>query len=106
MEAKDNYKLMPQSANNPNNPPTNTNIVLHTEFVLTSESPRKEEFGETPYRFYIVVSYFLLTFANGFQWVTFSSCAENFGDAYDMPSWKVNMFSLIYMIIYPFVCIP
>ena len=106
MEAKDNYELMPQSANNPNNPPTNTNIVLHTEFVLTSESPRKEEFGETPYRFYIVVSYFLLTFANGFQWVTFSSCAENFGDAYDMPSWKVNMFSLIYMIIYPFVCIP
>lgn len=66
----------------------------------------EQKYGETPYRWYVVVAYFLLTFANGLQWVTFSSCATNFGEAYDMPSWKVNMFSLIYMIIYPFVCIP
>lgn len=67
---------------------------------------KKKEYGETPYRFYIVVAYFLLSFGNGFQWVTFSSCAENFGEAYKMPSWKVNMFSLIYMILYPFLCLP
>ena len=74
--------------------------------VKKEDKPSAEHYEESPYRFYVVVAYFLLTFANGFQWVTFSSCADNFGTAYDMPSWKVNMFSLIYMIIYPFVCIP
>ena len=53
-----------------------------------------------------MISYCLCTFANGFQWVTFSAIATKFEEHYDEPSWRVNMFSLIYMIIYPFVCIP
>ena len=53
-----------------------------------------------------MISYCLCTFANGFQWVTFSSIATKFSENYEMASWKVNMFSLIYMILYPFVCIP
>lgn len=47
-----------------------------------------------------------MTFANGLQWVTFSSCFTNFGITYNLPNWKVNMFSLIFMIIYPIVCVP
>lgn len=108
-----------------NIPPTkkNSNEKVNTETAIKETNPettepnqppssyremldKKKEYGETPYRFYIVVAYFLLSFGNGFQWVTFSSCAENFGDAYDLPSWKVNMFSLVYMIVYPFVCLP
>ena len=74
----------------------------------TEENKEKltQKYGETGYRWYVMISYFTLTFANGLQWVTFSSCADNFSEAYNMPSWKVNMFSLMYMIIYPFVCIP
>ena len=53
-----------------------------------------------------MISYCLCTFANGFQWVTFSAIATKFSSNYEMESWKVNMFSLIYMIFYPFVCIP
>ena len=53
-----------------------------------------------------MISYCLCTFANGLQWVTFSAIATKFGLHYNLESWKVNMFSLIYMIIYPFVCIP
>ena len=53
-----------------------------------------------------MISYCLCTFSNGFQWVTFSSIATKFSHHYKMASWKVNMFSLIYMILYPFVCIP
>ena len=53
-----------------------------------------------------MISYCLCTFANGFQWVTFSAIASKFGFHYNLESWKVNMFSLIYMIIYPFACIP
>ena len=53
-----------------------------------------------------MISYCLCTFSNGFQWITFPSIATKFSENYDMISWKVNMFSLIYMILYPFVCIP
>ena len=53
-----------------------------------------------------MISYCLCTFANGFQWVTFSAIASKFSLHYNLESWKVNMFSLIYMILYPFVCIP
>ena len=66
----------------------------------------KKIYGETCYRWFVMIAYCLCTFANGFQWVTFSAIATKFGDYYEMDSWKVNMFSLIYMIVYPFVCIP
>ena len=66
----------------------------------------QEKYGETPYRWYVMIAYCLCVFANGFQWVTFSAIAVAFADNYHEPSWKVNMFSLMYMIIYPFVCIP
>ena len=71
-----------------------------------NEVTSSQKYGETKYRWFVMISYFTLTFSNGLQWVTFSSCADNFSEAYNMPSWKVNMFSLMYMIIYPFVCIP
>ena len=70
----------------------------------TNPSPIK--YKETPYRWYVMIAYCLTVFANGFQWVTFSAIATDFSNNYDVPSWKVNMFSLMYMIIYPFVCIP
>ena len=67
---------------------------------------REIKYEETPYRWFFLVAYFLLVFQNQFQWVTFSAIATDFSKNYDQPLWKVNMFSLIYMIVYPFVCIP
>ena len=63
-------------------------------------------YGETPYRWFFMISYCLLVFANQLQWVCFSAIATDFSNHYSKPLWKVNMFSLIYMIIYPFACIP
>lgn len=63
-------------------------------------------YGETPYRWYFIISYCLCVFSNQFQWVTFSAIATDFSNNYHKPLWKVNMFSLIFMIIYPFACIP
>ena len=77
------------------NPPQSTEIVS-----------TNIQYKETPYRWYVMIAYCLTVFANGFQWVTFSAIATDFSDNYEVPSWKVNMFSLMYMIIYPFVCIP
>ena len=102
MPKEDSQKQIPQINQTPSQSETQTDQNMQ----LQPSEPKKEEYGETPYRWYVMVSYFLLTFANGLQWVTFSACADNFSEAYDMPSWKVNMFSLMYMIIYPFVCIP
>lgn len=74
------------------------------EVAVTTQNG--EKYGETCYRWYVMVAYCLCVFANGLQWVTFSAIAVDFETAYNEPSWRVNMFSLVYMIIYPFVCIP
>ena len=74
--------------------------------IAVDKSPESQQYGETPYRWYVMIAYCLCVFANGFQWVTFSAIAVDFANNYNQPSWKVNMFSLMYMIIYPFVCIP
>lgn len=75
----------------------------------TELEAKKEDliiYKESPYRFVIVITYCLLCFANGFQWVTFSSSAAKFGIAYNLSTTQVNIFSLLYMILYPFLCIP
>ena len=84
---------------------TEKNIVESNPALVTVSQP-EVKYKETPYRWYVMVAYCLTVFANGFQWVTFSAIATAFSNNYDIPSWKVNMFSLMYMIIYPFVCIP
>lgn len=83
-------------------------LLFINKFILfiTVVSLIDKKYGETCYRWYVMISYCLCTFSNGFQWVTFSAIATKFSKNYDMDSWKVNMFSLIYMIIYPFVCVP
>ena len=62
--------------------------------------------GETPYRFIIVLIYCLLSFANGMQWVTFSAIAKEFKVEYDLSQYQVDLFSTIYMMIYPFLSFP
>ena len=63
-------------------------------------------YKETPFRFCVVISYCLLSFANAVGWVTYSSTADRYREAYHLTSNQVNLFGLIYMILYPIVCIP
>ena len=97
---KDNIKDDLKTDRNLSNPENN---MISNEIT---NSIQKQEYGETPYRWFVLISYCLCVFANGFQWVTFSAIATQFEENYNKASWKINMFSLIYMIIYPFVCIP
>lgn len=71
---------------------------------VTSEN--KPAFEESPYRFVIVVVYFLLSFGNGMQWVTFASSANRFRLNYGLERIQVDLFSMIFMIEYPFLCVP
>ena len=64
------------------------------------------EYEECPERWYNLVSYCFCIFANGFQWLTFSSISNEFSNYYDISLWRINFFSLIYLIVYPFVFIP
>ena len=109
---------MPEKKKNKTNSPTNSQeeepktekelkTVENKDAAITvDKSQEPQQYGETPYRWYVMIAYCLCVFANGFQWVTFSAIAVDFANNYNQPSWKVNMFSLMYMIIYPFVCIP
>ena len=82
----------------------NKNEAQSTEEIITT---RKEiKYGETPYRWFFLVSYCLLNFTNQVQWVCFSAILTDFSRNYNKPQWKINMFSLIYMIVYPIFCIP
>lgn len=83
-----------------------TTPLNHKEETDVSELSDKPQIGLTKYRFVIVIVYCSLNFANAMHWVTFSSCAENFGKLYNLNKFQVDLFSMIYMIIYPFVCVP
>jgi len=58
------------------------------------------------YRFIIVIIFFFLNFINGVHWVTFASCAAKFGKFYHLNHYMVDAFSLLFMFLYPFGCIP
>lgn len=98
------------------NPSPNFNHEILTESQKQMKPPqisaeiintKKDiKFGETPYRWFFLISYCLNAFVNQVQWVCFSAIATDFSDKYEKPLWKVNMFSLIYMIIYPIASIP
>ena len=72
--------------------------------VLTNRPTIKKTLS--PYRFIIVIVYFLLNLLNGMHWVTFASCATRFGKFYHLNNYLVDIFSLLFMIIYPISCIP
>ena len=58
------------------------------------------------YRFIIVIIFFFLNFINGVHWVTFASCSAKFGKFYHLNHYMVDTFSLLFMFLYPFGCIP
>ena len=60
----------------------------------------------SPYRFVIVVIFFLLNFINGMHWVTFASCGAKFGKFYHLSTIGVDSLSAIYMILYIFTNFP
>ena len=64
-----------------------------------------KKYEESPSRFYILVAYCFCTFASGFQWLSFTSLPY-FPLYYELSQWKVDFFSLIYIIEYLVLFIP
>jgi fucose permease len=40
------------------------------------------------------------------QWVTFAPIANKFKEIYELDTFDVDLFSMIYMIVYPFINFP
>ena len=112
--------------NNFNDSPKDAEYNLKSENMLLKESkvsvynrnkqPEKEEeiqtnqiliksYEESPSRYYILVSYCFCIFASGFQWLSFTSLPF-FSIYYELSQWKIDFFSLIYMIEYIILFIP
>jgi hypothetical protein len=90
-------------------------MSTNVEEINKEKNPKKDStdltdtdilIGETSYRYVIVTVYCLLSFSNGMQWVTFSAIADRFKLNYSLDQYQVDLFSLIYMIIYPFLSFP
>ena len=51
-----------------------------------------QEYGESPERWYNLVSYCFCVFARGFQWLSFSSLSNEFSIYYEISSWRIKFF--------------
>ena len=83
------------------------NIAKETKTEHQEDNvPKEISYGETSYRWFFLISFCLSTFSNQMQWVTFSAILNDFSINYEIATWKVDMFSLLYMIICIVTCIP
>lgn len=90
---------------------TNANLVFNEnphddKDCLNEDNNKKETIGLTKYRYVIVVIYCLVNFTISIHWISFASCAHNFGQLYGLNKFQVDAFSMIFMIAYPITCIP
>jgi hypothetical protein len=60
----------------------------------------------TKISYVIIILYSFISFANGLQWVTFAPVANKLKQFYGINSFEIDLFSMIYMIIYPLANFP
>ena len=80
------------------------------KLIKTSKAPMVDsgeilKYEECPERWYNLVAFCFCSFANGFQWFIFTGISKKFSIQYNISLWKVKIFSMIYLIIYPFTSI-
>lgn len=82
-------------------------VLIHSEKAIeTNKNDAKSLYVEDPHRWYVISSFCFCIFSNGFEFVTFIPILNDFSFHFEISKWKIDMFALIYMIIYPFVFIP
>jgi fucose permease len=74
--------------------------------IDTEEIKTEVTVTESPYRFVIVFLFSMLSFSNGIQWVFVSAVAQKFQDTYGLNKFETDLFSMIFMIVYPIVTFP
>ncbi len=100
-ESSDDHKTKIQNS-------PRTDALISDKKLIEIQKEKSEDapqYGETSERWYNLVSYCFCLFANGFQWLTFSSFSNEFSVYYEISSWRIRMFAMIYFIVYPFAFI-
>ena len=85
-----------------------TRLEKDKEQVKNDETKTQLEekvYDESPSRFYLLVAYCFCNFSSGFQWLSFTSLPF-FSYYYELSQWKVDFFSLIYVIEYLVLFLP
>ena len=80
--------------------------LIHASKIEMVSNSEIIQYGECPERWFNLVAYCFCLFANGFQWFSFSQISNHFSMHYSISLWKIQLLSMIYFIIYPFVFIP
>jgi len=85
----------------------NSSSSRYSDFKDSNNNEKKSiNVKLTFYGYIIVIIYFFLNFINGVHWVTFASCSAKFGKFYHLDNYLVDTFSLLFMFLYPFGCVP
>mmetsp|Transcript_8852 Transcript_8852/g.9209 ORF Transcript_8852/g.9209 Transcript_8852/m.9209 type:complete len:466 (+) Transcript_8852:11-1408(+) len=74
--------------------------IERSAYEKDDEAEQKEEIKEEGYRWLILVSFCMLSFASGMNWVTIASISGNVQEAYEYSSAFINLFSVSYAIMY------
>ena len=81
-------------------------LITLSKDTDNNKNVEKKMYEESSDRWFVMVSFCFCLFCNGFQFFTFEPIFNEFSIHYNISEWKIKMFSIIYMIIYPFLCIP
>ena len=108
LDEKDKKNMMSLNSSHREDGFKSEKTLIH---VVKEEDPNKKGekkllYDEHSDRWFVLASYCLCIFSSGFQFVTFIPISNEFSIHYDTPMWKINMFALINMIVYPFLFIP
>ena len=110
LEQKEKKDILPLSTSHSNREETHKSernlIHINEKKEETNKTDVKRLYEEDPHRIFVLTSICFCIFSNGFQFVTFIPIFNDFSFHYEISKWKIDMFALIYMIIYPFVFIP
>ncbi len=79
---------------------------METKLIKSSHNTTSPPIGEEPYRFIILITYCLLTFSSGFQWVTYAAISVKMKKIYDLSQYQVDLYSMLFMITFPFLTFP
>ena len=80
-------------------------IELNSPENNQNSTSNKKPSDESSSKYYILVSYCFILFASGYQWLSFNTIPY-FTTYYEISDWKLDFFSLIYIIEYLVLFIP
>lgn len=88
------------------NKESSTDSSIIQDKILIEQQSNIKGIKESLYRFVVISLYCCLGFCIGMQWVTFIAVSTRFSEEYNIDSLAVDLFSIIFMLVYPIATFP